>query len=113
MIKNILKLMRVKHYLKNILVFLPLVFSSQLFEANYFLNTFIGFISFCFISSSVYIINDIKDVNKDRLHKIKKNRPIASGKVSIKVALILFGVLTIISLFINIFIINKFISFMN
>ena len=109
-LKNILKLMRIKHYLKNGLIFLPLIFNSQLFEIKPLLMTFYGFISFCLISSAVYVINDIKDVEKDRMHKIKKNRPIASGAISIKEAILLFIVLTIFSLSINIFIIKKFSS---
>lgn len=107
-LKNILKLMRIKHYLKNGLIFLPLIFNSQLFEIKPLLMTFYGFISFCLISSAVYVINDIKDVEKDRMHKIKKNRPIASGAISIKEAILLFIVLTISSLCINIFIIKEF-----
>lgn len=102
--------MRIKHYLKNGLIFLPLIFNSQLFEKKPLLMTFYGFISFCLISSAVYVINDIKDVEKDRMHKIKKNRPIASGAISIKEAILLFIVLTIFSLSINIFIIKKFSS---
>ena len=109
-LKNILKLMRIKHYLKNGLIFLPLIFNSQLFEKKPLLMTFYGFISFCLISSAVYDINDIKDVEKDRMHKIKKNRPIASGAISIKEAILLFIVLIIFSLSINIFIIKKFSS---
>ena len=109
-LKNILKLMRIKHYLKYGLIFLPLIFNSQLFEIKPLLMTFYGFISFCLISSAVYVINDIKDVEKDRMHKIKKNRPIASGAISIKEAILLFIVLTISSLCINIFIIKEFSS---
>lgn len=109
-LKNILKLMRIKHYLKNGLIFLPLIFNSQLFEIKPLLMTFYGFISFCLISSAVYVINDIKDVEKDRMHKIKKNRPIASGAITIKEAILLFIVLTISSLCINIFIIKEFSS---
>lgn len=106
-IKNVLKLMRIKHYLKNILVFIPLIFSSQLFEWGGVLKTIYGCISFCLISSAVYIINDIKDVEKDKAHKIKKNRPIASGAISVKEAVILFVIVTAISLCINIFVIGK------
>lgn len=109
-LKNILKLMRIKHYLKNGLIFLPLIFNSQLFEIKPLLMTFYGFISFCLISSAVYVINDIKDVEKDRMHKIKKNRPIASGAISIKEDILLFIVLTISSLCINVFIIKEFSS---
>lgn len=83
---NYLKLFRVKHYLKNTLIFFPLFFSKTLFNDRHLLNVFLGFASFCLITSVVYIFNDIQDVEKDKLHPKKKNRPIASGKISIKQA---------------------------
>jgi 4-hydroxybenzoate polyprenyltransferase len=82
-VKKYLKLIRVHHYIKNILIFLPLFFSKNLFNKELFFNNFMGFASFCFIASVVYIINDIQDIEKDRLHSKKKYRPIASGQVSI------------------------------
>ena len=82
-----LKLLRVKHYIKNILVIVPLVFSKNFFNTNKLIPTLIGMLAFCFCSSTVYIINDIKDVEKDRKHPKKKERPIASGKVSISKAI--------------------------
>ena len=84
-----LKLMRVKHYLKNFLIFLPLVFSGNLFNCNYLFKSFIGFVIFSLTCSIIYVINDIRDVDKDKKHDKKKNRPIASGRVSIRNALLL------------------------
>ena len=66
-LKNYLKLIRIKHYLKNLLVFAPLLFSGNLFESNNLINTILAFISFSFIASVVYVINDIRDVEKDRI----------------------------------------------
>ncbi|EMU55882.1 MULTISPECIES: UbiA prenyltransferase family protein [Clostridium] len=84
-----LKLMRVHHYLKNVLIFLPIVFSKNLFEFELAKKTILGFIAFSIISSIVYIINDIQDVEKDKQHPKKCKRPIASGAVSIRKAYIL------------------------
>lgn len=103
-LKNYLKLIRIKHYLKNLLVFAPLLFSGNLFENNNLINTILAFISFSFIASVVYVINDIRDVEKDRLHPIKENRPIASSAVSKTEGIILAIILFIISVSINIFI---------
>ena len=85
--KTIIKMMRVKHYIKNLLVFIPLVFSSHLFNTDLLLKAFLGFISFSFLSSAVYIVNDLKDIKKDRLHPTKSKRPIASGSVSLGTAI--------------------------
>ncbi len=87
--KKYLKLMRVKHYIKNILVFLPFIFSGQLLEPFYLVRALIGFCAFCLLSSAVYIFNDIRDAERDRLHPTKKNRPIASGAVSKRAAYVL------------------------
>lgn len=90
-VKSYLKLMRIKHYLKNCLVLFPLIFSINLFKIDYLIKSLGGFLMFCLVSSIVYTINDIKDVEKDRLHPKKKKRPIASGSVTIKEAWILVG----------------------
>jgi len=87
--KKYLKLMRVKHYIKNLLVFLPFVFSGQLFEQFYLVRAVTGFFAFCLLSSAIYIFNDIRDAEQDRLHPKKKSRPIASGAVSKRAAYIL------------------------
>ena len=93
--KNYLKLIRVKHWLKNGLVFLPVFFSKNIFNLNYLLTTTIAFFILSFTSSIVYIINDINDIEKDRSHPVKKNRPLASGAISIKNA---YNIIFVISL---------------
>lgn len=82
-----LKLMRVKHYVKNFLIFLPVVFGMKILDIDTDIVCILGFISFSMMSSVIYILNDIKDVDKDRKHPKKKNRPIASGVISINKAL--------------------------
>ena len=82
--KHYLKLMRVHHYIKNFLVFAALACSGQLFNLEKLKTGIAAFISFCMISSVVYIINDICDVEKDRKHPTKCKRPIAAGTVSVK-----------------------------
>ena len=109
--KDYIQLFRIKHWIKNFLIFLPLLFSREMFVYNKVLLTFISFISFCFISSSIYIFNDIRDFNKDRVHDIKKNRPIASLRVSIKEGYILMFILLLIGLFINFLFIKDNYSF--
>lgn len=88
--------MRVHHWIKNIIVFMPLFFNGNLFSFN-FVRCLLGFLSFCCISSCVYIINDIRDADKDRLHSVKCTRPIASGKISKKNAAVLAVILALIS----------------
>ena len=65
---NMIKLMRPKHYLKNALVFVSITFSQRLFDPSTFIQVFGGFSAFSLLSSSVYILNDIRDVEADRLH---------------------------------------------
>ena len=93
-----LRLLRIKHYIKNFLIFLPLIFSRHLFDVILLPSAIAGFISFCLISSVVYIINDICDINNDRNHPVKNKRPIAQGTVQKKNALIIAAVLFILSL---------------
>ena len=81
MVKKYLYLMRVHHYIKNILIFMPLIFSGNLTDRRKFTATLLGMIAFSLVTSAVYIINDIRDAEKDRMHPTKKNRPIASGAV--------------------------------
>lgn len=79
-------MMRIKHYIKNLFVFVPLFFSMSFTNRDAVISSIIVFFEFCFIASCIYIINDIVDIDKDRLHPKKKNRPIASGTVSINTA---------------------------
>lgn len=103
-IKNYFKLLRVNHYLKNFLVLFPLVFSSELLNLSKLKTTVLGFIAFCLTASIVYIINDLKDIENDKKHPVKKNRPFASGKVSKVEGIIILIVLTLLVLGISYFI---------
>lgn len=98
-IKDYIKLIRPKHYLKNILIFLPLIFSGHFFNIELLKISLFGFFSFCMAASTIYIVNDIKDREKDKMHDIKKNRPIASGKISVKKAVVLSIITFIIAMF--------------
>lgn len=100
--KNYLKLMRVKHYMKNVLIFSVIVFSGNLFNGKMLLTNIINFISFSLICSIVYVVNDICDIEKDKKHEIKKNRPLASGAIKVNEAYLFIGVLFILSSLINI-----------
>lgn len=88
-LKYILKLMRPKQWLKNFFVFAAIIFSGKFQNKNIFLLNLGVFALFCLISSAVYVLNDLVDVEKDKQHPDKKNRPIASGKVSKTQAMIL------------------------
>lgn len=104
------KLMRVKHYIKNILIFLPLIFSGKLFDKDLLFEEVISFLAFCLIASIVYIINDIVDLEKDKLHETKKNRPLARGSVSIKEAIFLIILLLALIVVIMLYIDNIYAS---
>ena len=93
-----LVLLRVNHYFKNLLIFLPLFFSLNLFNYNLWITNILGFVAFSLMASSIYIINDLKDVEKDRLHPTKKYRPIASGIVSVTAARAICASLFLLSL---------------
>jgi 4-hydroxybenzoate polyprenyltransferase len=86
MLKALLKTMRPRQWPKNIFIFAAIVFDKQLLNVEAFLRTLAGFVLFCLISSSVYIFNDLADVEADRQHPDKKNRPIAAGKLPLGVA---------------------------
>jgi len=82
-IAGLIKLLRPLQWYKNLLIFLPIVFIGQSIIYEKLVFTFIGFISLCLISSTNYIINDIIDLKKDKLHPEKKKRSLAAGKVKV------------------------------
>lgn len=114
MIKSIFKLIRPKQWIKNFFIFPAILFSKEFLisdasnkiKFNY-LNiylTFLLFVIFSLLSSCVYILNDIIDIKEDKLHPKKRNRPIASGKISVKQALIIFSILFALVVFLSFFI---------
>lgn len=94
---RIFELIRPKQWVKNLFVFAPILFAGKLMDLPMLLTNILAFASFCCISSSVYVLNDIIDVESDRVHKKKRYRPIAAGYVSIKQAKILFVFLIVLT----------------
>lgn len=97
-VKSYLTLMRIKHYIKNFLIFLPLIFSMEFTNIENSIRVLIGFFLFSITCSIVYILNDIQDVEKDREHPQKRNRPIAAGKIQINEAYFLVLLLLIVTI---------------
>lgn len=93
--KSYIKLVRPKQWAKNLFVFVPSFFAGTVFEANTIQVLIGGFLCFSFLASSIYIINDYRDIEDDRKHPEKYKRPLASGEVSKTGALILSVALTI------------------
>ncbi|HHV10183.1 MAG TPA: UbiA prenyltransferase family protein [Clostridiales bacterium] len=102
--KKYFKLMRVKHYIKNVIIMLPLIFSGKFFDISLLWRTLVGVIAFSLVSSVIYIINDIRDAESDRKHPTKCKRPVASGEVSVKSARVFALVLFVASLIVNYYI---------
>lgn len=102
---NLFRLLRIKHYIKNLLVFIPMIFGGVFFDIQKLIRAGGGFVSFCFVSSVVYILNDLRDIDRDRQHPIKKNRPLASGSIkkntAIKVMVLCFALAVIISVYLK------------
>ena len=99
----LIRLCRPKHWIKNLLIFAPLVFSGRLTDSNDFLITLTGWFAFGFTASAVYVFNDLCDVESDRRHEIKKNRPLASGDVPARCAVVLSCLLMICAFTLNAF----------
>ena len=97
----LIQLLRPKHCVKNILILLPLVFGGQLMSWPLLWKTLAGFAAFSLLSSAIYILNDLKDVDSDRRHPHKCRRPIASGKVNVKTACALMIVVFLLALLCN------------
>ena len=87
MLINLLKTMRPKQWPKNVFIFTALVFVEQLFAPIPLLKTIAAFALFCLLSSTVYIINDVADIEKDRRHPTKRLRPLPSGQLKPSVAI--------------------------
>lgn len=98
---NTLRLLRVKHYVKNLLIFFPLVFSCAFFNTKLVIANITGFGVFCALSSFIYIINDMRDIDNDRKHPTKRKRPLASGAVSLKQARILTFILLFTAVYLS------------
>jgi len=107
-ISAIFESLRPAQWIKNLNLFAAAILNGQLFEITIFNKSLLGFIVFCLLSSSSYLVNDLNDLQKDKLHPFKKNRPLARGAVSQPLAVFLAFVLLFLGLFISIFISNSF-----
>jgi len=87
MLSQLLISIRPKQWIKNLIIFAPLVFSQNLFSKEPLMMVLLAFALFCFLSGSVYLLNDLLDIEKDRQHPIKCKRPLPSGKLNSKVAI--------------------------
>lgn len=91
-----LRLIRVHQWIKNVFVFIPLLFSLHLFDKDYFITTLLAFLVFCLASSAIYVINDLVDIESDRAHPVKKDRPLPSGAISQNAAIITASLLLVL-----------------
>ena len=95
--KNYIQLIRPTHWVKNLFIFLPVFFGQQFTNPTTLLQSLVAFVAFCFAASAVYCFNDIIDVDDDRRHPVKCQRPIASGAVNISTAYLFMVILIALS----------------
>jgi 4-hydroxybenzoate polyprenyltransferase len=95
---ELLKSIRPQQWLKNLFIFAPLIFSENIFHRSMFLQSLLAFVVFCLLSGALYILNDLKDIEEDRLHPIKSKRPLAAGRLKKSQAITAFVVLSFVSL---------------
>jgi 4-hydroxybenzoate polyprenyltransferase len=100
---DLIKVIRVKQWTKNVFVFAAFIFVKGWTHHGSSLSVLFAFLAMCFASSATYLVNDIYDIEKDRGHPIKKNRPIASGRISIGFASTMAGILFVLSLVLGYF----------
>jgi 4-hydroxybenzoate polyprenyltransferase len=98
MFKTYIETLRPRQWTKNLVIFAGLLFDGQFLQLNPFLRVLAATILFCLVSGITYTINDLLDIEADRLHPTKKNRPVASGRLSKKQAIIYVVILSIFSL---------------
>jgi decaprenyl-phosphate phosphoribosyltransferase len=104
----LIKLVRLKHWIKNTFIFIPTFFAGKIFDLTELTQLLEGFFAFSFIASAVYILNDINDRNIDRLHPKKKYRPIASGKIKVSQATFIMTLFLISGFTLGFFIAHTF-----
>ena len=97
MIKDILRLIRPKQWIKNMFVFIPMFFAGELFDLHSLCLCAVTFLAYSFMASSIYCYNDIVDADADRRHPVKCHRPVASGAVSVRLAYTLMAFLAVLS----------------
>jgi decaprenyl-phosphate phosphoribosyltransferase len=110
--RPLIKLLRIKQWIKNLFLFIPLFFAGDFFKSDKFEVLLAGFFAFSLLASGVYVINDYLDREVDRLHPKKKLRPIAAGTISLKSAWLIIIVLVIAGLGLALYLNPKFFYFL-
>ncbi len=100
--------MRPRQWTKNLVTFAGLIFSKSLMQEGLVLKSFFAFVVFCILSGMIYLINDIADLEKDRLHQTKKTRPLPSGRIKVRDAVIAAVIISPITLYLSHFVGKKF-----
>lgn len=108
-LKQLAILLRPKHWAKNLFLYIPLFFAGDLFNFNDLASVTWGVLGFSLVASGIYILNDYRDIDKDRLHPVKKNRPLAAGKISVRLAFLLMGICLVTGFSIAWFLKDKFV----
>lgn len=108
-VKSFIKAIRCQQYIKNILILVPLVASHNIFDMDKLSMALIAFFAFSFSASTIYVMNDLFDLFDDRKHPTKKNRPLASGDISIQTSLFTIPVLLCLSIFLASLVSNQFV----
>jgi len=108
MIKDLWLTLRPPQWVKNVVVFAAVIFARQYHDYDKLLLAGIAFVCFCLISSAVYLTNDVIDRSRDRNHPTKKDRPIASGRVSVSTALVTSVVLAVLGFGVSVVFFNWF-----
>lgn len=103
-LRNVFRLLRPRQWIKNFAIFAAVLFSGKLLEAQVLLDVIYGFLIFCGISSAIYVINDIFDRKKDRLHPFKRFRPLANNDVPLNIGIAIAVILSCASLILSYFI---------
>jgi 4-hydroxybenzoate polyprenyltransferase len=96
-VRGLVKTMRMKQWIKNVFVLAPLIFDGKLFELDMLLRALTAVICFCLASSSVYLLNDLVDIEKDRQHPRKRLRPLPQGQLNPRLAMVSSGIFAIFS----------------
>ena len=109
-VKHYLQLMRIHQWVKNFFIFLPLFFSFKMDPIPLLIADLWAFVGFCLIASSIYIINDWNDIATDRFHPEKRNRPLASGAINKKEALLMILSLVAVGVSVYIFVLGNYIA---
>ncbi|MCD6517551.1 MAG: decaprenyl-phosphate phosphoribosyltransferase [Candidatus Aminicenantes bacterium] len=106
-LKGIAGSARPKQWIKNFFILAPLIFSQNLFNVPLLIKSAIAFAAFCLLSSSLYILNDIRDLDEDKHHPVKSKRPLASGEINRTQAWTAFGLLLIASVIVSVLFLNQ------